>query len=193
MRCWRTISAGEICLPQKNGETKCTPFKHSKPSEPFPDGHFKRVAVGGSQSCAIRSDGTIRCWPGADESPSGENFVDIAVGDGFGCALDGSGKASCWTTTAMSPIAPPTGVRFSRIAANGARVCGVEKGGAVRCWGEPFRWRTYTYAPPTGEFVDVSVGTSHACARKANGDTECWGTNQQGQVTGSPPSRLFRN
>lgn len=195
MRCWSSRSGSKVCVPGRDGTQRCFHVEGIGPVEPFPDEHFRRVAAGGRHSCAIRSDFKLRCWGpvNAGVPPEGQ-WVDVAVGNGFGCAIDTAGAAACWSAAPMPEIVPPPGVRFSRIAARNERVCAVEEGGgAVRCWGKPFRWNAWTFEPPSGAFVDVSVGTNHACARKANGDAACWGVNQQGQVTGKAPSRFFRN
>lgn len=196
LRCWNSVSTFSLCVPGTDGQSKCSPRTYPPPAEPFPGERFRSVAVGG-HACAIRTDGAIRCRRGArtppEPLPAGD-WVELAIGTEFLCALDRSGAVSCWEGSANSTaFAPPVGVRFARIAANQRRVCGVDVDGAVYCWGEPFRWYSWTYAPPSGIFVDVTVGDGHACARKASGDTACWGLNREGQVTGTPISRAYRN
>ncbi|MBI5534426.1 MAG: hypothetical protein HY898_17005 [Deltaproteobacteria bacterium] len=38
--------------------------------------------------------------------------------------------------------------------------------------------------PLPGRFVEVGLGDSHACARRADGTVICWGVDQQSQVSG---------
>ena len=47
--------------------------------------------------------------------------------------------------------------------------------------GGPSRDFTIIIPQPT-DFVDITAGAYHTCARRYNGDTYCWGWNQSGQV-----------
>ena len=46
-------------------------------------------------------------------------------------------------------------------------------------------------AVPAGDFVDVAVHTSHACAIASDGAVTCWGLNNVGQS--SPPAGTYRS
>ncbi len=40
---------------------------------------------------------------------------------------------------------------------------------------------------PSGDIVQVALGGSHGCARRANGAVQCWGENENGEVSGGEP------
>src|SRR3989339_259442 len=57
--------------------------------------------------------------------------------------------------------------------------------GALVCWGND-----YGYAPPAGDWTDVTAGSAFACAiRAADGTVACWGDNPYGQ-TNAPAGRF---
>jgi hypothetical protein len=77
-------------------------------ASPPPSGTFKAVSVGGTSTCAIRTDASVVCWPsggvtlGADgndgvpQPPSGA-FTSISVG-WMACGIRTTGALACWGT-----------------------------------------------------------------------------------------------
>lgn len=200
LRCW-SVRPSTFCVGTPTGSPSCGTVSPAPAREPFPGEPFRAVSVGGA-GCAIRTDDTMRCWgvvtdgltPGGTPllAPAG-HFRAVTVTHAFACAVDLTGVAQCFGEHPRADLAPPAGVLFTSVAAGGRHVCGVTTAGAVVCWGEPFRWYSWTYGPKAGVFVDVGVSSHHACARSATGTTHCWGGNQQGQVNGKAPSLLYRN
>ena len=128
----------------------------------------EEVAVGGSFSCARLSDGGVRCW-GAGVLGNGE-----AVRSAPPVRVDG-------ITTAIS------------IGAGLAHACAVLVDGSVRCWGAGRDGQLgngnnlaslapVTVVGLTGPAIQVAAGTSHSCARLADGSVDCWGANNRGQL-----------
>ena len=70
------------------------------------------IALGGSHSCALRGDGTVKCWGYNIQGQLGDgttthrttpvevsgmtNATSIALGSYHSCALLGNGKVTCW-------------------------------------------------------------------------------------------------
>ena len=143
------------------------------------------LALGGVHSCAIRAGGEVWCW--------GENNT----------CTDG-GQLGDGTTTNRDravPVIRTNNMRLTDIVELGASYCNTcarDSTGGVWCWGDNENNRlgdgtivSRTKAAPvlvaaggaafTGA-AELSVGDQHACVRKTNGETWCWGSNYAGQV-----------
>ncbi len=139
--------------------------------EPQPPPRTTALALGSSFSCALGSDGTVRCW-GANGSgqlgdgtrrsrPSPvrvigvEDAVQVASGDGQACALRRDGTVWCWGENSI-------GLELVSIEAPGrltpARIEGL------------------------GSTVRIGVGEDSACALDASGAIRCWGLNGDGEL-----------
>lgn len=137
----------------------------------------------------------------------GKVFKTISLGSGFACALSSEREVFCWgrntngqigdgTTanrrTPVGPIVFPTTVE--QISAGLGSVCALLSNSTIRCWGQnsygqlgdnstigklaPSTTVGGLIATPTS----VSVGHSHACALLINGQVQCWGRNNWGQL-----------
>ncbi|WP_203335464.1 RCC1 domain-containing protein [Nocardioides limicola] len=138
------------------------------------------IAAGDSHTCALLTDGTVRCW--------GYNY--------FGQL----GSTTNTGTTNPNPTPQPAvnlGARAVAIAAGAHHSCALLATGTVRCWG--YNWYgqlgsatnngtgnpTPSPQPAVnlGErAVAVTAGTSHSCALLATGAVRCWGYNDAGQL-----------
>jgi alpha-tubulin suppressor-like RCC1 family protein len=79
------------------------------------------------------------------------------------------------------------------LAAGEGQACAVLKDGSARCWGANeegelgLGTRTTSELPQAGvkgvtSLRDVCIGSSHSCARTAQGAVYCWGANPAGQI-----------
>lgn len=186
-----------------DGETPCTdparPFcdddgqypasegiKHTCIADPFPDGGTEgdgggprrvvRLAVGAANTCAIFSDGGLRCWGSplahgyALDQPIGDDEHPFEVGD------------------------VRTGGPVSEVVLGKEHACALYEGGNVRCWGanaggqlgyadEVDRFgpgNTPDLLPDVdlgGTVLHLSAGEDHTCALIEGGDVRCWGYN----------------
>lgn len=133
-----------------------------------------QVQAGDWVSCALISDGTVKCWGGntdlelgngttAANSPTPtnvvgiDNAVSISVKNDNGCALIGDGTVRCW------------GANYDGELGNGTTVSSTR---AVQASGI------------TGA-VAVEVGSWHGCALLQEGALKCWGSNWNGEL-GNP-------
>jgi alpha-tubulin suppressor-like RCC1 family protein len=133
-----------------------------------------QLATTGNTSCAVLSDGGLRCW--GDAMLGGERIGDDEhpreAGD---IETDG-------------PIA--------EVAIGGDHICVRYRDGAVRCWGENGEGElgyghSDPIAAPPGQLTDVAIGGSatkicaggsFTCAVLEGGTVRCWGMNLGGQL-----------
>ena len=128
------------------------------------------LAAGGGHTCALLSNGTVRCW--------GDN-EDGLLGDGV-------------SSRAWEQMVHVTGITTAKgIAAGLSFSCAVLKNGTVKCWGENDRGQLgngTTEDSPIPLLVEavtgatkVVAGSFHACALLHDGTVRCWGDNDNGQ------------
>ena len=110
------------------------------------------IAAGGDRSCALTADG-VRCW--------GDGVVDAEQPEGFRglatkVAVGGEGFA-------CAAFAEPK---------------------TVRCVGSDDRGQSAAHQPiVTGATITgITAGAKHACVVLDNGDVQCWGANDYGQL-----------
>ena len=128
------------------------------------------ITSAGLYSCALLSDGTVRCW--------GDNSTG-QLGNG---TTSGSS-----TSVLVSGLANATSVSAANTFA-----CAALSGGAVRCWGDNTYGQlgngttTNSSTPVTVSGLTnataVSVGQYQACATLSDGSVQCWGRNNNGQL-----------
>ncbi len=144
----------------------------------FEDGCLgvQQVAAGYYHTCALLTDGKVRCWGANDYGESGQGTT-------------GTG-ADVKTPTEVLNLSNAKG-----IAATFSTTCALMGDGSVRCWGNNTggqlgRGTTDTnphpeHAPVTGiagaTFLRGSSG-GHFCAIVAGGESRCWGGNGAGQL-----------
>jgi len=138
------------------------------------------IAAGAAHTCALRADGTVRCW---GSNGGGE------LGDG-----------STETRPIPAPVVGLTGA-VALTAGIGSQTCALLAGGSARCWGLNFGGQvgdgtTVDRSLPTGvvglaSSVAISAGSLHTCALVSSSGARCWGTNEFGQLgDGTTTNRL---
>lgn len=163
-----------------------------------PVGAPKDVDCGDFTTCAIASDGLVRCWGRNKQGELGDGkgqserlerrlvpglgkVTKVALASNFGCALLEDKKVKCWGTgriandgEAVSHARPTLVVgvdEVEELVASGALACARNPSGVV-CWGADEKT---IGVPPKGAFTQVAVGFTHACALDAAGAVTCWG------------------
>ncbi len=178
--CWGSPSVGELGrAPTDGGVGDIKPA----PVEGLTD--VVDVATGYYATCALTSDGVAHCW----------GYV-LALGRGGD--FDAGGAGSFFT---QAPVAMPSGVKFTSLAAHAYGFCGLATTGDVWCWGA----NTFgadgpvdggdagngapvpAVAPakvPIANVTQISSSPTggHVCALIAGGSVKCWGLNKSEQL-----------
>jgi len=169
------------------------------------------IAAGYSHTCALTTDGGVKCWGNNNATPvdvAGLTSGVSAISAGFRhtCAVTTSGGVKCWgqnnygqlgdgtTTSRFGPVdvvGLASGVTAT--AAGEFHTCALTTAGGVKCWGENGSGQlgdgtNITRLTP----VDVSglpsgvstivAGEFHNCVITTLGGVKCWGGNNGGQL-----------
>ncbi|MEX1254352.1 MAG: flexitail domain-containing putative surface protein [Dehalococcoidia bacterium] len=136
------------------------------------------IGAGGDQSCAVRSNGGVRCWgfnrygqlgtgtttmsaSPLDVSGLGSGVASVAAGFAHTCARTTAGGAKCWGRNDLG-----------QLGATSSDTCQ-----ALACSTTPI--------DVTGLSTGVqalALGDSHTCALISGGTVKCWGSNNAGQL-----------
>ena len=128
------------------------------------------IAGGDEHSCALMSDGTVRCW--------GSNF-DGQLGDGT-------------TTQRVTPVNVIGVANALAVSASTAHSCALLSSGGVKCWGYNGDGQlgdgttndhlTAVSVSGITSAKRIEAGYAHSCAQLASGAVSCWGYNADGQL-----------
>jgi alpha-tubulin suppressor-like RCC1 family protein len=142
-------------------------------------GDVTQVAAGNNHTCALLTDGNVRCW-----------------GQGF------FGQLGYGSTSAVSIPANAGNVNVggtvTQIATGGTHTCALLTTGNVRCWGSASSGQLGygnttaigdNETPSTagdvnvgGTVTQITAGTNHTCALLNTGNVRCWGLASSGQL-----------
>jgi alpha-tubulin suppressor-like RCC1 family protein len=130
------------------------------------------LGAGWAHTCALLSDGSVRCW--------GSNY-DSQLGDG----------TATYSSTPVTVLdLGGTGVA---IATGSSHMSALLADGSVRCWGDNYHSQigdgtTTDRSTPVlvsnlgGTAVAIAAGDRHTCALLSDGPVRCWGGNGVGQL-----------
>ncbi|MFP2908341.1 RCC1 domain-containing protein [Pyxidicoccus sp. 3LFB2] len=140
-----------------------------------------QLAAGGAHTCALLSNGLVRCWGNNAFGQLGYGHVNH-IGD---------------TEPVLSETYVNLGTQATRIVAGGNHTCALLTTGRVRCWGRNNQGQLgYGHTNNVGDdekpsSVDVQVGApvqdlvargDQTCALLVSGKVRCWGANTYGQL-----------
>lgn len=129
------------------------------------------LALNIDTSCALLSDGRVRCWGG---SYGGDTVGSMPPAD----------------TAVVTPAEISGGLKVVQLDARDRQICALLSDGKVRCWSNgdslpPANLSILTTAEESaGYFVErVESGEdSYRCVLISNGKVRCWGENDYGQA-----------
>ncbi len=129
------------------------------------------VATGGNHSCALMSDGAVRCW--------GSNI--------FGQLGDSTTK-----NRSIAVDVRGLGGGVTKIVAGGLHTCALVDTGGVKCWGSNISGQlgdgarapglTPIEVSGLGGVTTIAAGADHTCALTSSGGVQCWGKNDSGKL-----------
>ena len=166
--CWGLNGSGEL-----GTGSHASPDRPQQVMTPAPDG-WVSVTAGGSQTCAIRTGGTLWCW--------GSNvFGELGIGNFIS-------RIRPWQVTA------PARGGWVSVTAGEFQTCATRSDGTAWCWGDDVygelgigggpgqdRPRQLT-TPAPGGWVSVTAGGFQACGIRTGGTLWCWGANFAGEL-----------
>ena len=138
----------------------------------------------GTHTCAVTSQGRVKCWGNGDEGKLGlRNASDKSIPQNV--RASGSGNSL------LSDII--------QVATGNNHTCALTSRGEVKCWGDGDGGRlgnrnstdvyypVSVYAGSSGssllsDIVQISVGGEHTCALTSGGEVKCWGKGGYGRL-----------
>jgi len=140
------------------------------------------IATGDRHSCALTSDGAVKCW--------GLNA--------FGQLGDGT-RDNRVTPVEVSGL----GSGVTAIGASWLHSCALTSAGGVKCWGHNYydqlgdgTTSNYRFTPVdvsglSGGVTAIATGGRHSCALTSAGGVKCWGHNYFGQLGDGTTARRW--
>jgi alpha-tubulin suppressor-like RCC1 family protein len=142
------------------------------------------LSLGGSHTCALQTNGAIRCWGlnssgqlgyantasiGDNEAPSaagptglGANALTVALGETHTCAVQAERAVRCWGLNADGQLG----------IASTTTIGDNEEPGSV----------AVVNLGSNRTALDLATGAHHTCAVLNNATVRCWGLNSSGQL-----------
>jgi cysteine-rich repeat protein len=180
MRCWGSNNFGQLGLGHINyigdSELPVTAPKVTLGGDPV------KFDLGGRMTCALLSDGAVRCWGlaseglgygntnniGDNENPSvagdinvGADAVDITVGNGHVCVIDDQSEIRCWGWNNFGQLG------YGNLNSIGDNEVPAQIGIVQHGNGTP---------------VQIEAGGQHTCVRYDDDTLRCWGINGRGEL-----------
>jgi alpha-tubulin suppressor-like RCC1 family protein len=134
-----------------------------------------QLAAGGAHTCALLSNGHVRCWGSSDKGQ-------------LGTMKSGPG------TKENAPVELPSLTNATQLALGGSHSCAVLADTTMACWGDnasgqlglgPGGSSVQASPSPVATLQGVkkiSLGGAFTCAVREDGSLYCWGANDHGQL-----------
>lgn len=133
-----------------------------------------QVVSGNNHSCALLTNGNVRCWGSNNQGQLGTAVVATP-------------------TSNVSITVPDLANDVTQIASGYDHSCAIRQNDNVICWGANSYGQlgdgtvtptkgTETTDSLGGRAKEVATGQAHTCALLTNGTVRCWGANSYGQL-----------
>jgi cysteine-rich repeat protein len=146
------------------------------------------LAAATDYTCAILSDGSVKCW-------GGNGYGTLGLGD-----TNNRGDAAGEMGDKLPTVDLGSGKTAAAIAVGYGHMCALLRDASVKCWGYGFHGQlglgdTNNRGDAAGEMGDklptvdlgsgktvtaLAAGLYHTCARLSDGSVKCWGGNFNG-------------
>ena len=187
IKCWGANASGQLGIGDtSNRGDESSEMGDTLPAVDLGSGRTAKVIVaGGSHTCTILDDSSIKCWGENDQG-------QLGLGN---------------TTDSLnaSVVDMGSGITAKAIAAGESHTCVILNNSAIKCWGRAnegqmglYKWNDNIGDEPnemgvTGQDDLTNIGTgrtaaaiaagkNHNCAILDNSSIKCWGANTSGQL-----------
>src|ERR1041385_1866563 len=188
--CEKDRSAGGVEKGENVGEARAALYGAVPDQSIIPSGE-NRLAIGGSYACMILGNGNLKCWGINDH---------YQLGLGLG-ATDTRGNQPGERGSALPAVNVGTGARPRSVATAVFQACALLTDSTVKCWGTNAYGElgldssVAAVGSQPGDMGDnlqrahlsrpvrsLVAGRYHFCALLDNGDVQCWGRNDKGEL-----------
>ena len=193
------------CATTDSGDVVCWQGADTSGGDPqrverYP-GVYRTVEVSGSGFCGLLESGEVSGYCRIGDQAQ-EPYTALSVGPEYTCAVTAAGMVVCqggdrweWYNGKLSVMTPPVPASrdFTKVSVGGTGnvaqtlVCALDSAGAAVCWRD-VEHKASRPEPPAGGYVAMSDGLGHTCALTDEGEADCWGWNNFGQLD-VPPGR----
>jgi alpha-tubulin suppressor-like RCC1 family protein len=172
VKCWGRIKYA-------NANEKGSPVDSSIPVTVTGLSKAIAISAGSRHTCAIISDGTVKCWGRNDFGQLGDGTTAnsltpvmvigiskakaVATGDVHSCALISDGTVKCW-------------------GINGLGILGNETNKSPQACGNSPCSTTPMVVSDISTAIAITAGKEHTCKLLLGGTVKCWGWNKYGQL-----------
>ncbi|MFO1478389.1 MAG: LamG-like jellyroll fold domain-containing protein [Verrucomicrobiota bacterium] len=135
---------------------------------------------------ALRADGSVKAFPGADDAPSSATNIVAIAGGLAGClGLRPDGTLMGWNYGWRVPGVPAEATNVVAIAAGRYHFLALRSNGTVVGWGstEQYNYGQATVPANATNIVAIAAADYHSLALKADGTVIGWGENSFGEST----------
>jgi alpha-tubulin suppressor-like RCC1 family protein len=187
IKCWGANASGQLGIGDTNNRgDQSSEMGDTLPAVDLGSGRTAKVIVaGGSHTCAILDDSSIKCWGENDQG-------QLGLGN---------------TTDSLnaSVVDMGSGITAKAIAAGESHTCAILNNSTIKCWGRAnegqmglLKWDDnigdaanemgvtvqddLTNIGTGRTAVAIAAGKNHNCAILDNSSIKCWGANTSGQL-----------
>jgi alpha-tubulin suppressor-like RCC1 family protein len=197
IKCWGSNASGQLGLGDNSTRGDGSASGGMGDSLPTVDlgsgGTAKAIATGGSHTCAILDNSSIKCW---GSNASGQ----LGLGDDDN---RGDGSASGGMGDNLTIVDLGTGRTAKAIATGDSHTCALLDNSSVKCWGENGNHQlglgpdSSDLGDGSGEMGDsltainlgpgrtarsITTGTGYTCVLLDDDSVKCWGKANYGQL-----------